>query len=383
MANILIERNLNLNKILKNKSIFIFGPRQTGKTTFLKTSFQDAKTYSLLKSDIYLRLLKDPSLIRNELELIEGNIPLIIIDEIQKLPSLLDEVQELIDSKNVKFVLTGSSARKLKKQGVNLLGGRATWLNFNSFNFIELGNNFDLLRVLQFGTLPPVYLSKNPSSYLKDYVDLYLREEIMAEGLVRKLPAFSRFLEVAALCNGQMLNYTKIANDAQVPKTTTYEYFQILKDTLIAYELNSYKETKKRKAIQASKFYFFDSGVVRYLQGRASLNFNSEDFGSCFEAFIFHELKSYTDNNFLKDLCYFRSCSGYEVDFILDNRVAIEVKSTKKVSKSDLKGLFALKEENLIEKYILVSLDEINQKIDGVFCYYYKDFLIKLWDKAF
>ena len=377
--NKMIHRNLDIENIIKKKSLFLLGPRQTGKTTYLKDIFSEAKIYSLLSSDVFLRLSKDPSLIRRELDAIRGKQPIVVIDEIQKLPILLDEVHYLIEEKKTKFILTGSSARKLKRSGVNLLAGRASWINFNPFNFAELGKKFDLLRVLQYGTLPPVWLSDDPWSYLKDYVDLYLREEIMSEGLTRSLPSFSRFIEVAALCNGQIINYTKIANDSQVSKTTTYEYFQVLKDTLIATEVPAFGETKKRKAVASSKFYFFDNGVVRFLQGRDNLTLNSSDFGDAFESYFFHELKSYSNNNNLSDVMYWRSVSGFEVDFILNKDIAIELKSTKRVNNADLKGLRALKEEKLMKKYILVSLDEKRQKWDGIECIYYKDFLKELW----
>jgi uncharacterized protein len=349
-----IKRNLDLSPLLKRKSLFLFGPRQTGKTTFLEATYGQAAFYSLLKSDLFLQLNRDPSSFRKELEALEPN-SLIIVDEIQKLPQLLDEVHYLIQKRHHRFVLTGSSARKLRRSGVNLLGGRASEIRFHPLNFAELGEvHFDLPRILNFGTLPSVFFSEAPESDLQDYVSLYLREEIQAEGLVRKLASFSRFLEVAALSNSKMINYTQIATDAQIAPSVCYEYFQILKDTLFGQELPAWGESKKRKAISTAKFYFFDCGVVRTAQGRGLIGRNDPLLGEALETYIFHELQTVTDYHRLAPLHYWRSKSQFEVDFIFNADTAIEVKATARPSARDLKGLRALAEEKLLKRYILV-----------------------------
>lgn len=362
----------------------MFGPRLSGKSTYLKACFPKARYHTLLHSDELFRLAKDPAGLRRAL-VAEGprRGEIVIIDEIQKLPILLDEVQSLIDEHGLRFILTGSSARKLRRSGVNLLGGRATQVTFHPLNSAELSRRFKLDRALQYGTLPPVWLSSEPWHELRDYVDLYLREEIMAEGLTRNLPAFSRFLDTAARCNGQLIQYTKIAGDAQISKTTAFEYFQVLKDTLIASELPSYTKTRSRKAIQLGKFFFFDGGVARYLQGRDRLERKHADYGEALEAFLHHELRAWTDQGRREPLCYWRSTSDFEVDFILDDRIAIEVKATARVQAADLKGLRALKEEGLLARYLLVSLDPKRQQWDGIECVPVELFLSELWSGRF
>lgn len=372
-----IQRYLNLTNQIANKSFFLLGPRQTGKSLLLSKTFSDSAIINLLKSDELFRYQKDPALLRREFESHPAKI--IIIDEVQKLPSLLDEVHYLIERCHHKFILTGSSARKLKKSGNNLLGGRASLIALHPMVREELKNKFNLTRALNFGLLPSVYFSKNPAAELKDYVSLYLKEEIMAEGLTRNLPAFSRFLEVAAQMNGKMINYTKIANDAQVAPTTTYEYFKVLQDTLIATEVLAFAKTNIRKAISTSKFYFFDLGVVRSILRKKELDRNDDEYGHYFEAYIFHELNSYTSYRRLSPLKYWRSKSNFEVDFILDDRIAIEVKSSQRVQAEDLKGLVALAEEKKLEKYYLISNDKKNQIFNKIKCIYWEDFLDLLY----
>lgn len=241
-----IKRNLNILKVLEKKSCFLFGPRQTGKSSLIKHCLSSYPVYNLLDQKAFLDLSQDPRRLGQE---IQGPNALIIIDEIQKLPSLLDQVHLLIEEEGARFLLTGSSARKLRQGGVNLLGGRARSRHLHPLSISELRKQFDLRKALNFGLLPSIYFSEAPNEDLRSYVGDYLQLEIAAEGLTRNIAAFSRFLEVAAQCNGQIINYTEIANDAQVPRTTIYEYFQILKDTLIAWELPSWTKPKKRKPI--------------------------------------------------------------------------------------------------------------------------------------
>jgi predicted AAA+ superfamily ATPase len=371
-----IPRILNLKKSTKNKSLFLLGPRQTGKTSLIRAQLKSEYKINLLINEDFWRYQKDTALLRREF--INKRAQLVIIDEIQRLPELLNEVHYLIEEVGHRFLLTGSSARKLRKSGVNLLGGRASQIILHPLTYFELKSKFDLEKALSFGLLPSVYFSENPQSELRDYVGLYLKEEILSEGLARNLPAFTRFLEAAASMNGKMINYTKMGSDAQIAPSTTYEYFKVLEDTLIAKEVLSFEKSKIRKAISTSKFYFFDLGVVRAILDKAEIKKTDSDYGDYFEAFIFHELWSFSSYHKLADIKYWRSKSNYEVDFILDNRVAIEVKSTKRVVESDLKGLRAFAEEKLMEKYFLISFDKIEQNWHGVECLHWESFLLKL-----
>ncbi len=375
-----VPRILDIGALVKNKSYFLFGPRQTGKTSLVEHSFKNSKVYSLLDSNIYLTLNQRPSRLREELT---RDDKIVIIDEIQKLPILLDEVHLLIEKLNIKFLLTGSSARKLRRGGVNLLGGRARSQTLHPFIYKELNTTIDLLRVLNYGLIPSIYFSDFPEEDLKAYTGNYLREEIASEGLTRNIPAFSRFLEVAALCNGNIINYTQISSDAQVPKSTVQEYFKILQDTLIAEEVPAWKKTKKRKPVLTSKFYFFDVGVVRHLQHRSQLKEKSPEMGEAFETYIFHELKSYIDYVSHGSLHYWRSKSNFETDFILNETSAIEVKAKTNIGNRDLKGLLALQEEHLLRHYVVVCLEDRPRKINNIQILPWKLFIEKLWDKVF
>jgi len=362
---------------LRRKSVLLLGPRQTGKSFLIRRALPRAKVYNLLDNDVFLRLSRRPSLLREELTEADE---VVVIDEIQKLPALLDEVQLLIDEGRKRFLLTGSSARKLRRGGANLLGGRCATATLHPLVSAEIPD-LNLARALQFGTLPSIHLSPDPEADLVDYVGTYLREEIAAEGLTRNVPAFSRFLEVAALCSGRQINYTKISNDAQVARSTVQEYFEILKDTLLAYELPSWQRSVKRKPVQVHKFYFFDVGVERSLRGGGPLLEKSPEFGAALEAFIFHELRAYADYRGLRQesLHYWRSKSGYEVDFVLAGRTAVEVKSSRTVSTQDLKGLRALAEEGTLRDFICVSLESSPRRVAGVEIVPWRLFLERLW----
>jgi predicted AAA+ superfamily ATPase len=373
-----IPRRLDLRAIADKKSVFLFGPRQTGKTCLTENTLSGVKLFNLLDSDTYLTLNHRPASLR---ELLEPSVELVVIDEIQKLPALLDEVHLLIESRGVRFVLTGSSARKLRRGGVNLLGGRARSRVLHPFVHDELKGRFDLRRALDVGLIPSIYLSDDPADDLRTYAGDYLREEIAAEGLTRNIPAFSRFLEVAALCNGQMLNYSAIASDAQVPVSTVREYFRILEDTLIARRLPAWRSTKKRKPTSTAKFYFFDVGVARHLQRRGKLRLRSPEFGEAFEAYLHHELQTFVDyQGEAQELCYWRSKSGFEVDFILGDRVAVEAKAKAPVGQRDLRGIRALAEEGLLQRYIVVSLESQPRTTeDGIEILPWQRFVEQLW----
>jgi uncharacterized protein len=373
-----VPRVLPIREKLSSRSHFLLGPRQTGKSTLIRYELPDALVFNLLKSEVFLSLSRDPKRLREE----AVGHELVVIDEIQKLPQLLDEVHLLIEEQGITFLLTGSSARKLRRGGVNLLGGRARSLTLHPFIRRELAD-FDLLRALNFGLLPHVYLSDEPDADLEAYSGTYLLEEIAAEGLVRNIPAFSRFLEVAALCNGTMINYSQIASDAQVARTTVQDYFQILQDTLIAHILPAFRRGTKRKAISTPKFYFFDVGVVSHLRNQGRIKSRSPAFGPAFETYIFHELKSYLDYNRGGSLAYWRSTSKFEVDFVLNETTAIEVKGRSTVGRRDLKGLLALREEGLLRDYIVVCLEERPRLVDGVQILPWGAFLECLWDGSF
>lgn len=374
----IVDRTLDVLAVLQNKSCFLFGPRQTGKSTLIRQQLATHRVYNLLDSPTLLALSREPERLRQALTPHEK---IVVIDEIQKLPSLLNEVHLLIEERGIKFLLTGSSSRKLRQGGVNLLGGRARSRHLHPLTYKELGARFDLLNALNHGLIPSIYFSDAPDEDLAAYAGDYLKEEIAAEGLTRNIGAFSRFLEVAAMCNGQMLNYAKIASDAQVPRSTVCEYFSILKDTLIAHELPSWKKGIKRKAISTSKFYFFDTGVVRYLQHRRPVEPRSKEFGELFETYIFHELQSFADYTQCGELSYWRSTSDFEVDFILADQIAIEVKAKSVISPRELTGLRALKEEGKLAHYILLSLDPIPRTIDGILLLPWSQFLDTLWER--
>jgi len=374
-----IPRILDIRSKLENKSYFLFGPRQTGKSTLVRHELAGARVYDLLDSEVFLALSRRPALLREELT---EKDQLVVIDEIQKLPALLDEVHKLIEERGVRFLLTGSSARKLRHGGVNLLGGRARTLTLHPFVSREL-DDFDLLRALNHGLLPPVYLSDDPEADIKAYAGTYLREEVAAEGLTRNVPAFSRFLEVAALCNGTMLNHTKISNDAQVARSTVQEYFRILEDTLVAHTLPAWRESRKRKPIVTSKFYFFDTGVVRHLRNQSIIRKRSPAFGEAFETWLHQELRTRVDYRGQGALAYWRSSSNFEVDFILNGETAVEAKAKEVISPIDLKGLRALREEGAMRHYLIACLVPRPRIVDGIEILPWRTFVDRLWNGTY
>ncbi len=306
---------------------------------------------------------------------------LIVIDEIQKLPSLLDEVHRLIHKKNQKFLLTGSSARKLKKKGVNLLAGRAWQMFLFPLTSKEIPQ-FNLITYLNRGGLPQIYNSLQYQEELEAYCNLYLREEVQNESFTRNIQAFAEFLDLIALSNGQELNYESFSQDLQVSPGTLKTYVEILRDTLIGFSLPGFTKTKKRKAISREKHYLFDLGITNTLSQQGVIKKGSESFGKAFEHFIILEVRdflSYSRKFF--PMFYWRSSSKMEVDLVVGSKVAIEIKSTKLIQDKHLKGLRALKEEGLIKKYFAVSLDEeeriTSEKINIL---PWKVFLQKLWN---
>ena len=382
-----IKRVLNIEGDLKRKSQFLFGPRQTGKTSYIKEELEGVRyRFNLLDKKLLKALEEDPALFSGILKREKIDNGIVVIDEIQKLPFLLDEVHELIETSDIHFLLTGSSARKLREKGVNLLGGRAGWKEMFPFVWKEIKDDeIELEKIFKTGLLPSIYLSDDPDSDLFDYVSLYLNEEIQAEGVVRSLPSFERFLEVAALCNSEMINYENISKEVGVSRSAVISWFQILYDTLVAFEVPAYRKTKKRKSYSSSKFYLFELGVLRSILGFEKIEKGSAEYGKFFETWIAMELRAYTSycckSKFnILPLCYWRSLSGYEVDFILMEKIAIETKTTRRHTQRDLKGLKALKEEGLFERYILVCNEDYAQLTDdGIEIVPWRIFLDELW----
>jgi len=362
-----------------NESIFLWGARQTGKSTLLKTMFPNALTFDLLLSRVYNNLLKNPDDLRESVLANPDKSP-VIIDEIQRLPNLLNEVQWLIVNHNVRFILSGSSPRKIIRSGANLLGGRALRYELYPLIYPEIPN-FDLLRALNNGLLPRHYDSANPKKLIASYIGNYLRDEIVAEAKIRDAGIFSNFLDSVAFSNGEMVNYTNIAADCGVSATTVKEYFQILEDTLLGRYLPSFQKKPKRKVIVAPKFYLFDIGIANYLLNRGKIEKGTELFGKVFEHFIYQEIYAhsrYSDKEY--PIFYWRTTSQLEVDFILgDHEVAIEVKSTDHVDSRHLKGLLAFSEEYEVKKSIVVSNDPLPRLIGNILVLPWQVFLDRLW----
>lgn len=364
-------------------SYFLWGPRQTGKSTLLHSRFPDAIYYDLLLADEFERLSRDPTLMRNELLAQAGISSPIIIDEVQLIPSLLGEVQWLITNHQMSFILCGSSPRKLKRTGANLLGGRALWLELFPLVSPEI-DDFDLLRALNHGLIPNHYLGDDPGRLVQAYIGTYLKEEIAQEAVVRKLPAFSRFLEAAAFSNGGIPVFKNIAQDCGVSPPTVKEYFQILVDTLIGRFLPAYQKRPKRRIYQSPKFYFFDLGIANYLLKRSLVEIGSEIFGNVFEHLIFQELIAYSHYSGREiPVAFWRTASQLEVDFILgDHEVALEVKGAREARQQHAKGLKAFGEEYKTKLKIIVSLDKHPRKMGDILVLPWKDFLMRLWQDA-
>ncbi len=371
----MIKRILDLPALLERKSFFLFGPRGTGKTTLIRNTLEDAFLIDLLEIKTYREYLKYPSILAEQ-----KLKPVVVIDEVQKLPEILDEVHRLIETRKLTFLLTGSSARKLRRGGANLLAGRAWWAELFPLTSHEIPD-FELLTYLNRGGLPAVYSSDDFQEELKAYTGLYLKEEIQNEALTRKISHFTEFLDLAALCNGEEISYQSIAVDCGVSANSIKNYIQILEDTLVAFQLPGFTKTRKRKSISRAKLYFFDIGVVNSLAGRGEIMAGSELFGKAFEHFIVLEIRaflSYSRKNV--NMYYWRSTSQFEVDLVLGTQWAIEIKSTTMVQNKHLKGIRALKEENNIENFAVVSCDT-NERVtnDNITIFPWKRFLQKLW----
>ena len=381
-----IRRLIPVKHYLKRKSLFLLGPRQTGKSSYIREELQEdiALFWNLLDGRLRMRVLADPSLLSDEVAVRGLKDCLIVIDEIQKCPELLDEVHLLIEERNIRFLLTGSSARKLRSGGVNLLGGRASQLFLHPLVYPEIHTLKDYFYTLDHiftsGLLPALYCSDQPEIDLGDYVNVYLNEEIAAEGVTRKLPQFSRFLQIAAMTNSQILNYSNVASDVGVTRQAVKQWYEILIDTLIGFELLPFLATKKRKAIQTAKFYFFDIGVARALRNIPTPVEGMTEFGEFFEQYIAIELRAYLEyEQKRQELTYWRSTADHEVDFLIGTELAIEVKASSRISSKHLRGLQALKEENIFTSFCIVCQEEHPRTLDGITIYPWKYFLDQLW----
>jgi len=362
-----------------NESFFLWGARQTGKSTLLNNLYPKALWFDLLLADNYERLQRNPTLIR-ETVLADENIKRVVIDEIQRMPELLNEIHWLMTHKGTQFVMSGSSARKIVRSGTNLLGGRALRYELLPLTSQEIPD-FNLMKAINNGLLPRHYLAENPKKMLSAYVGNYLRDEIVNEAKIRNVNIFAQFLEAAAFSNGEMVNYANIAADCGVSAPTIKEYFQILQDTLIGRFVPAYQKKPKRRVITAPKFYFFDLGIVNHLLKRGKIEFGSEIFGHAFEHFIYHEIYAHSHYSGIDyPISYWRTASQIEIDFVLgNNEVAIEVKSSNKINERHLKGLISFSEEYKTKHSILVCNEPLPRKVGKILVLPWKIFLQKLW----
>jgi uncharacterized protein len=366
--------------VIDHGSTFLWGARQTGKSTLLKTLYPGSLYFDLLLSDQFERLTREPVLLRQivEASMLHGPV---IIDEIQRIPDLLNEVHWLIENRHIRFILSGSSPRKILRSGGNLLGGRALRSELYPLVSAEIPD-FDLLRALNNGLLPRHYLASDAGKLISGYIGSYLRDEIASEARIRNISSFSKFLESAAFSNGEILNYSNIASECGVSSPTVKEYFQILEDTMTGRFVESWRKRPKRRVISAPKFYFFDVGIAGYLLKRGKVNFGSETFGKAFEHFIYQEIYAYSHYSGKNFPVYFwRTTSQIEVDFILgDNEVALEVKSSTNVNPRHLAGIKNFLKEYNVKKSIVVSNDPMPRKTGDILILPWRNFLEQLWD---
>ena len=363
-----------------DEAMFLFGGRQVGKSTLLKERFPKAVYIDLLNSELRNRYRQHPEEFRESL-LRHAPETLVIVDEIQTVPDLLDEVHWLMVNKGLFFILSGSSARKLKKSGANNLGGRAIPETLFPLVSAEIPD-FDLDRAIQNGMIPRHYMVANARNRLKSYIELYLKEEIIEEAAVQKVDDFIRFLEVAAISNGEMLNYENVATDCGVSANTVKAYYQILCDTLLGFEVPAYRKVIKRKLTKSSRFYFFDVGIANYLTGRYHLAPKTPEYGHAFEHLVMQEIVAYLGYKGIEEkLTYWHTYDDIEVDAVIgDARVAIEIKSADSIQTNHKKGLVEFAKEHPSVKQILVSRDRVSRRSGDIDLYYVTDFFKALWN---
>jgi uncharacterized protein len=354
----MLKRAVRLNP---KRSYLILGPRRVGKSTYLKNEVRAPVYIDLLKNDVFFDYQSNPSLLRERYAHLSETI---VIDEIQRIPELITEVHWLLENTDLRFILSGSSARKLRHRGVGNLAGRLRTQRFTPLIWSECSDHFELDDRLQHGMLPPLLFSDEPRLDLKDYCGEYLREEVQAEGLVRSLPAFTRFLENAALGNAEILSYTTIARECGVSAKTVAEYYQILDDTLLGYFLEPYTKTKRRRSVQSSKFYLFDCGVTNTLLDR-SISPKTPEYGKSFEQFLV--LETFAAGFYYRNidrLNFWRSSNGQEVDLLINEHIAVEFKSGR-VHPTDAKGILALSEEAPIDTRWIVCREAVPRRINN------------------
>ena len=329
------------------QSFFLFGPRGVGKTAWLNQQFPGALFFDLLDSQIYTRLLAGPERLGDQIP--TGYQDWVVVDEVQRVPELLNEVHRLIESRKLRFVLTGSSARKLRRRGVNLLAGRALTRHMHPFTALELGSDFDLKRALQYGCLPMAATSDNPQEYLKSYAATYLREEVQQEGLTRNIAAFGRFIEVASFSQGSVLNMAAVARDCAVSAKVAEDYFSILEDLLIAVRLPIFARRAKRRLVAHPKFYYFDAGVFQTIRPRGPLDAPELIHGPALETLFLQQARALNDYKDLGyGLHYWRTATGDEVDFVLYGERglrAFEIKMSETVRTDDLRSLLRFRQD--------------------------------------
>ena len=362
-----------------DEAMFLFGGRQTGKSTLLKERFPKAVYIDLLKSDVRNRFKQHPEEFRESL-LRYPPETLVIVDEIQKVPDLLDEVHWLMVEKGLWFILSGSSARKIKRSGANNLGGRAIPETLFPLVSAEIPD-FDLERAVQNGMIPRHYMVANAWNRMRAYIDLYLKEEIIEEALVQNVDEFVRFMEVAAIMDGEILNYENVASDCEVSANTVKAYYKILVDTLLGFEVPAYRKVIKRKLYKSPRFYYFDVGIANHLTKRYHLAPKTPEYGHAFEHLIMQEIVAYLGyTNSDEELTYWHTYENLEVDAVIgDARVAIEIKSKEHIDHDDKKGVTEFAKEHPLAKQIIVSKDRISRRSGDVDLYYVTDFFKALW----
>jgi len=376
----ILKRLFNLN-LPRGKSAFLWGPRKVGKTYWISHSLKNVEIIDLLKTDVLADYISRPALLRERYQNHKG---LIVIDEVQKVPSILDEVQWLIENRNMSFLLTGSSARKLRRGHANLLGGRAWRRTMTPLSYMEV-TGFDLERIMSSGMLPSHYLSPDPIEDLRSYVADYLKEEILAEALTRNIPAFSEFLRVAAITSSELINYVNIARETGVSHKVIRTYFDILEDTYLGFRIPPWRKSKNRRMITTEKFYLFDVGVANYL-ARRQPKIGSAEFGKAFEHYILMELKAYQAyRNPEMQISFWRTSTGGEVDFILgDKALALEIKGSARIHEDDIRSMKALLEDGPVKKCCIVGLEKqpryLTKDVEAI---PWQMFLERLWHGEF
>ncbi len=374
----IIQRLFQLN-LPAGKSAFLWGPRKVGKSFWIRKHLPKATLIDLLKSEEFADYATRPALLRQRFQN-HSKKELIVIDEIQKVPALLDEVHWLIENKGLAFLLTGSSARKLKRSGANLLGGRAWRRHMTPLCFPEI-EKIDLEKIMVTGLLPSHYLSKHPQEELRAYLADYLKEEIAAEAAVQNLPAFHDFLRIAAITSGELLNYSNVARETGVSAKIVRHYFQILEDTFLGFRVQPWRKSRDRRLIETEKFYFFDLGVTHYLARRAP-KISTPEFGKAFEQFILLELMAYRAYRQAElEIRFWRTSTNQAVDFILNEKeVALEIKASSRIHETDLKSLKLFQEDQgKVKKSLVISLARKPQQLGKISVLPWQDFLKELW----